>query len=104
MTNTNAALADVAEAKADALLNPAATNGHNQSPAVAALWALAMETGEAVAAGQSAVTKLAFGFQELVRDGGAKIDDGGLVYKHHVNKHNDWVSRNPELGGKPLGA
>ena len=102
MTNVKK-LADAAETKADAILNPVAVPGHNMSPATAVLWKHAMTLGKLAAAGQSAVTKLAFGYQELCRQGAASEADAGKLYLHHVQGHNAWVAANPEMGAKSVG-
>lgn len=104
MTGTKK-LADAAAAKAEALLNPDATAGHNVSPDVEFIYEMATAMGESAAAGASAVTKLALGFQRLCADAatGVKEDMAHAIYKRHAVAHNDWCAANPHLGGKPLG-
>jgi hypothetical protein len=92
-------LATAAAAKADAELNnPRATAGDNRPPALDAIYSIAKRLGRLSAAGESAVTQLAFGFQRMVAAGDASEAHAGPLYVAHLTAHNEWVERNPHLG------
>src|SRR4051794_11423115 len=100
-------LASIVHARADAELNAAANasdhpTGHNNPPALDVAYSIAMRLGRLRAAGENAVTQLAFGFQRMVVAGDLTEAHGEALYVRHVQGHNAWIAAHPEMGKEPM--